>query len=537
MPGSSAPGHLEVLLALASSATGVRLDGSQQPVATNIPDLLTRSFDDPVVGLASPEQIQIWKANLTHLLPQFSAQIDALPVHPGLPIHEAIGMVAGIAAAATTMPDIIVKGVIAEARTQVGNLFGKVFADKSSKELLQRLVSPAREAMGIAGAAAPPVVMEFTDSPAEQPSSAGLDIRLSRQLALTFRRDEFLKLIGPVRSIIEKVAGAGAVQVCWLNSSLRAAARLDALAPIADHDELQQLDLPRRLAREINVATATMHCAAFRQKLNVTGRGVRVAVIDGEVNVHHPALAGRVTLQENFTKEAFGNPDAHGTAVAGIIGSNDAQFGGVAPDVTILSYKVFRTDDAVGDEFQGMLAVQHALQDGADIANCSWGTGPAGDGTSREARAFNTAWAQGMILVKSAGNNGPSANSLTAPADADGVIVVAATDREGKTVPDYSSRGPTANGKHPHLAAPGGTEDSGIHTCLGDFSAGAFGMAGFGTSFAAPAVTGAAALLCQKSPNARPDEIRDQLVKISRTFSGSQPQIYGAGILDLSKFA
>jgi serine protease AprX len=317
---------------------------------------------------------------------------------------------------------------------------------------------------------------------------------------------------------------------------MRAAAQPNVVAEVAGHSDLQTLDIPRRMVREMNVAAVTINGPEFRQRLNVSGRGIRVAVIDGEVNVNHPALAGRVTLQENFTKEAFGNPDGHGTAVAGIIGAADAMFGGMAPDATIINYKVFRSDDAVGDEFQGILAVQHALQDGADIANCSWGTGPTGDGTSREARAFNTAWTQGLILIKSSGNAGPGAGSMTSPADADGVIVVAATNRQGTDVPDYSSRGPSANGKHPHLAAPGGTQFSGINTCLANVQSGNFGDAGFGTSFAAPMIAGAAALLRQQTPNITPDQVRDRLVGICRAFAGNDPNLYGAGILDLSAF-
>src|SRR5262249_17169817 len=155
----------------------------------------------------------------------------------------------------------------------------------------------------------------------------------------------------------------------------------------------------------------------------------------------------------NFTVEPFGSPDAHGTAVAGIIAARDETFSGVAPDAAIINHKVFSTGSDNGDEFQGLLALEHALRDGVDIANCSWGIDSAGDGTDRNGKAFNKAWREGLVIVKSAGNLGPTANTMTSPADADGVIVVGATDREGSAVPDYSSRGPTANGKRPHLVA------------------------------------------------------------------------------------
>jgi serine protease AprX len=47
---------------------------------------------------------------------------------------------------------------------------------------------------------------------------------------------------------------------------------------------------------------------------------------------------------------------------------------------------------------------------------------------SREAVAVDNAWALGMAVVKSAGNRGPGRATMTAPAEADGVVVVGATD-------------------------------------------------------------------------------------------------------------
>ena len=47
-----------------------------------------------------------------------------------------------------------------------------------------------------------------------------------------------------------------------------------------------------------------------------------VAVIDSEAALTHPALRDRVIHRRNYTREPWGTPDSHGTAVAGIIGAD-----------------------------------------------------------------------------------------------------------------------------------------------------------------------------------------------------------------------
>ena len=112
--------------------------------------------------------------------------------------------------------------------------------------------------------------------------------------------------------------------------------------------------------------------------------------------------------------------------------------------------------------------------------------------------------------MKSAGNRGDGSQTLTTPADAEGVIVVGATDRAGSAVQSYSSRGPTGGGlTRPHLCAPGGSPEDGITSCLVQ---GGFGNVTHGTSFAAPHVTGLAALLLANDPALDPDEVRDLLI-------------------------
>jgi hypothetical protein len=65
--------------------------------------------------------------------------------------------------------------------------------------------------------------------------------------------------------------------------------------------------------------------------------------------------------RRDYTPEAWGNPAAHGTAVAGIIGARDPANGGVAPEVMIDNYKVVTTNRFLnGDDFAGAVAIQSA---------------------------------------------------------------------------------------------------------------------------------------------------------------------------------
>jgi serine protease AprX len=249
------------------------------------------------------------------------------------------------------------------------------------------------------------------------------------------------------------------------------------------------------------------------------------------VALRHPALAGRVVHRRNFTAEGWGNPHAHGTAVAGIIAADDPGHGGLAPGAVIYNYKVL-AGPISAEDFGGALAVQAALEDGAVVANCSWGAGPAGDGTSREARAVDEAWRLGMVVVKSSGNTGPGDGTMSSPADAAGVIVVGATDVEGESVQIYSSRGPVHTRRGPHLVAPGGSDTARIESC--DVAGGFTPTGTPGTSYAAPHVTGMVALLAEKQPEWSPDQIREHLLGAADSIEGADEAAQGAGLAVLT---
>lgn len=374
-----------------------------------------------------------------------------------------------------------------------------------------------------------------------------------RQSMAQHLRDDFQKLSGAIKSDIEgktsdfqpgpealtsPTTPSAVTERCWLNRSMRTWVPPHHLTEIMSDANIDLIDLPHRIELEMLTSMATVAAPDYRRRKNVTGKGVIVAVIDSEIALNHPALRGRVIQKQNYSNELWGNPHFHSTAVAGIIGADDeaGAFAGIAPGVTIYNYKVAATNAALNaDDFGGARALQQALEDGADIANCSWGPRPVSNTLSREAQACDTAWAMGMSIVKSAGNRGTNDGKLTTPADADGVIVVGATDPDGLTVQGYSSHGPGPGGKlRPHLVAPGGVLSPGLSGIL---TTGAFGTnvpALAGTSFAAPHVAGMLALLLEERPNMTPDEQRDKLLAACRQLNPHDPNFAGNGLVVLA---
>jgi serine protease AprX len=319
-------------------------------------------------------------------------------------------------------------------------------------------------------------------------------------------------------------------QVCWLNRTIRTWTGAEALADVAADAVISRIDVPRRLMPEATPAQVAIGLPAFRVAGLGTGAGITVAVIDTESAIP-PALAGRVVHRRNYTPEPWGNPAAHATAVAGIIGAADPVDSGIAPSVMIYNYKILATNRFLNaDDFSGALAIQHALEDGCDLANCSWGGGPVGAAPSREARAVDEASALGMTVVKSAGNRGPGPATMTTPAESLTAIVVGATDVAGAEVQPYSSRGPAGPRLGPDVVAPGGSQAMPMVSTLVN---GGFGNVTFGTSFAAPHVTGVLALLLEQQPNLLPADLGVWVRKHAHLLAAFDQAAQGDGLLHL----
>jgi subtilisin family serine protease len=220
-----------------------------------------------------------------------------------------------------------------------------------------------------------------------------------------------------------------------------------------------------------------------------TGRGVRVAAIDTGVDVAHPDLVGRVSMQKNFVDESATPAEAHGTAVAGIIGARaDAHEGtfGIAPGAVLLAlracWELEGERDARCSSFTLAKALQFAIAQGVQVVNLSL-TGPR---DRLLERLLDVAMAGRTTVVAAVD---PRAHDGGFPASYPGVLAVDA---------DVSSPGsPTA------LRAPG-------HDIPAPLPGGRWGLVS-GPSFAAAEVTGVVAVLRELAPGLAPREARSVL--------------------------
>ncbi|MEV6301149.1 S8 family peptidase [Actinoplanes sp. NPDC051861] len=270
----------------------------------------------------------------------------------------------------------------------------------------------------------------------------------------------------------------------------------------------------------------------------LTGRGVRIAVLDTGIDAAHPDLAGKVATAANFTSEPAGDQYGHGTHVASIAAGGAAagtRYRGVAPDASLLDAKIC---DATGTCWEDAIlaGMQWAADQKAQVANLSVG-GWDSPGLDPMEQAVNTLSEQyGMLFVVAAGNAGPYESTVNSPGSAEAALAVASVDRDDVTARS-SSRGPRIGdgGLKPDIAAPGvgivaaraaGTE---IGDVVDDHH-----VAVSGTSMATPHVAGAAALLLQQHPSWTNEQVKATLMSSARIVDGAGVFDQGAGRADVA---
>jgi len=252
----------------------------------------------------------------------------------------------------------------------------------------------------------------------------------------------------------------------------------------------------------------------------ITGKGIKVGIVDTGIDPDHPDLAGRIVQMKDFTGQGPNDNHGHGTHVAGIIGGTGAASGGkykgVAPECVYYTAKVLRGDGS-GSTSDVMAGVEWAVQQGVQVINLSLGSDGACDGTDALSVTCDAATGKGVVVCVAAGNAGPGASTVGSPGCAKTVITIGATTKTD-TIASFSSRGPTSDGRiKPDLCFPGGSiiacraKGTSMGTPVDDSYTQASG-----TSMATPHAAGACALLLQTKPGLAPQQIKDILMSTAK---------------------
>ena len=255
----------------------------------------------------------------------------------------------------------------------------------------------------------------------------------------------------------------------------------------------------------------------------VSGDGVVVAVIDSGVDPATPALAGRLLPGRDFLtgRAVTADPLGHGTHVSTIIAGNP-QYGdgifGVAPDARVLPLRVGTARGHVIDK-AAAAALTYAARDArVRVINMSWG--------KTRTRVVAGALAQvaakrSLLMVSSAGNAGEEMSSsrlLPQSFDSDSEITVASTNY-------FDMLSFFSNfGTHVEVAAPG-------ERILSAFPGGTLYLAD-GTSMAAPIVSGVAALLFARYPEASAVQVKQAIVNSCTPVAELLGRVGCGGIVD-----
>jgi serine protease AprX len=285
-----------------------------------------------------------------------------------------------------------------------------------------------------------------------------------------------------------------------------------------------------------------------------TGKGIDVAVIDtGVARVPGLNQAGKVidgvdvSFDSQTPELAYNDGYGHGTIMASIIAGSDVaagspksafsdstKFVGIAPEARIINVKAGAADGAV-DISQMIAAInwvtEHKNDNGMNIRvlNLSFGSDtPQAAAIDPLVFAAEAAWKKGIVVVASAGNDGlTQVLYLANPAASRSIIAVGASDTNGTAaitddfVPDFAQHGTPlrsvdviAPGDHVlGLKVPGSFIDQTVTTG----KVGTRFQRGSGTSQAAAVVSGLAALMVQKFPNATPGQIRKMLANSAQS--------------------
>ncbi|WP_177220419.1 S8 family peptidase [Poseidonocella sedimentorum] len=295
--------------------------------------------------------------------------------------------------------------------------------------------------------------------------------------------------------------------------------------------------------------------AAERYAAGGQGQGVTIAILDTGIDLAHSEFDGKIDLSNSYSyygqSDAIADEDGHGTAVAGVAAAarNGSGTQGIAFGSQIVVFRGVPGEEETRDPTSPTVfadALLRSVGAGAAVMNNSWSYVDSGGrartvadfSSAREVRDFlgssaidalDIAVANDLAIVFAASNDSEAEVSITAGLPLffpryDGYIIAAvATDTAGQ-IAGFSNR--CGQAMDFCLAAPGISIRT---TALNGTT-----LTASGTSFAAPLVSGAVALLKSQSPELTTPEISQILFDTAQDLGApGVDAIYGQGMLDV----
>lgn len=282
--------------------------------------------------------------------------------------------------------------------------------------------------------------------------------------------------------------------------------------------------------------------------------GTVIAILDSGIDLEHPDLASRIWVNEDeipdngvdddgngkvddvngwdFVENDSRPQDADGwgTFIAGVAGAttnNGIGIAGIAWNSPLMPVRVLTRDD-IGQAFAALSditdGIRYAVANGARVIHLGFYVEEQNLTVDQRATleaAINEAHDAGALLVAPVGDHGLAGNPVTYPAAFPAVIGVTATDR------DMERLAAAGHGPFVEIAAPG----VGIHGPLPDnsYSEGA----AEGTEFAAPHISGTAALIWAVNPSLTPGQVREFMRDTANDLGAvGYDEFYGFGLLN-----
>jgi len=388
----------------------------------------------------------------------------------------------------------------------------------------------------------------------------------------------------PVLTVLGQLQVAGRVQSFepfWIGNIIRVDAPAREIEALARHPDVDTVYYNYEIETIAPVTTSSGHTdnrddgqrtpeiglVAIRAPevwaLGYTGEGVLTSTLDTGVDGNHPALhdrwRGLDPLYQGHPQWAWFDPvtnttfpqafGAHGTHTMGtILGGAPGDQIGVAPGAQWIHAAVIDRVSLPQTVADAILAFQWLVDpdgnpatawDVPQVCSNSWGvtTGHGYPPCNQTFWAYIDACeAAGVVVLFSAGNEGPGAESLRRPSDRAttslNCFAVGAVDASNSTWPiaDFSSRGPshcTPDGSaaiKPEVAAPGVNVRSSLPGGYGQLS---------GTSMASPHVNGVVTLMRQACPELTVEQIKQILLDTAHDLGTTgDDNSYGKGMVD-----